>query len=250
MLKKRISESKKVAALSSDSARLLYTWLIPFLDIADRFSADPEIIKGHIFPKIKSWAIKKIEKCLADLDENGLIYYYEIDGEKYLQFRQTLQKKYPEREKASIIPPPPSNIKKSCGRMRSHEVSTQIKLKEKKGKEIKLKESEIQKLYSKYKIDKFKTIEEFFQSMFDEMWNMWPKDSRLNKAMAKEKFFARCWEGKLEEIVSGANGYIEFLTYQERERNFKQRAMYPSTFLEPKKARWKEYIGFKIKPKL
>lgn len=122
--------------------------------------------------------------------------------------------------------------------------------KKKQTKKKRLTKTEIKKLYSKYKIDKFKTIEEFFQSMFDEMWNMWPKDGRLNKAMAKEKFFARCWEGKLEEIMAGANGYVEFLTYQEREENFKQRAMYPATFLEPKKARWKEYIGFKIKPKL
>jgi hypothetical protein len=113
--------------------------LIPFLDIEDRYSADPEIIKGHIFPKIKSWATNKIEKCLADLDRNGLIYYYEMDGEKYLQFRQTLQKKYPEREKASIIPPPPRDIEKSCSRMRPQDISTQIKRKEKKGKERKRK---------------------------------------------------------------------------------------------------------------
>ena len=102
----------------------------------------------------------------------------------------------------------------------------------------------------KYKIDEFKTIEEFFQSTFDDLWDMWPKDGRLNKAAAKEKYFARCWEGLLPDIIRGANGYVEFLNYQETEKNFQQRAMYPATFLEPKKARWKEYINFKKPTKL
>ena len=61
MIKRVISESKKLGHLKSDSARLLYTWLIPWLDVEGRHSADPEIIKGHIFPKIKSMTTKKIK---------------------------------------------------------------------------------------------------------------------------------------------------------------------------------------------
>lgn len=247
MLKKRISESKKLAALSSDSPRLLYTWLIAWLDIADRFSADPDIIKGHIFPKIKSWTTKKIIKCLEELHNIGLIVYYEANGEMYLQFIQTLQKKYPEREAASIIPAPSKKDLNSCGRMINH---AKIKGKERKGKERKLKESEIRKLYAEYGIDKFKTIEEFFQSVYDELWKNWPKDGKLDKETGREKFFARCYEGLMIDIIKGANGYFEFLRYKKQEENFDQRAMYPKTFLEPKKARWKEYIGFEIKPKL
>lgn len=248
MLKKRISESKKLAMCSSDSSRLLYTWLIAWLDIADRFSGDPEIIKGHIFPKIKSWTNRKIVKCLEELHAIGLIVYYEVEGEMYLQFIQTLQKKYPDREAASIIPKPPKEAFKSCGRMSTH---AKIKLNQSKIKEskvTKLTKTEILKLYEKYKINEFKTIEEFFQFMFDEFWNVWPADGRLNKAAAKEKYFARLWEGLLPEIIRGTNGYISFLEFQQNEKNFEQRAMYPSTFLEPKKARWKEYMEFK-KPK-
>lgn len=33
MLKKNISQSKKLALLKNDSARLLYTWILPHLDI-------------------------------------------------------------------------------------------------------------------------------------------------------------------------------------------------------------------------
>lgn len=138
MLKRRISNSKKLAALSSDSPRLLYTWLIPWLDIADRHSADPDIIKGSVFPKIKSWTNKKIVKCLEELHAIGLIVYYEVEGEMYLQFIKTLQKKYPDREAVSIIPKPPKEAFESCGRMSTH---AKIKLKEKKLKEKKLNSS-------------------------------------------------------------------------------------------------------------
>lgn len=249
MLKKRISNSKKLAALSSDSPRLLYTWLIPWLDIADRHSADPDIIKGSIFPKIKSWTNRKIVKCLKELHDIGLIVYYEVDDEKYLQFIKTLQKKYHDREAASIIPKPPKEAFKSCGRMSSH---AKIKLKEKKLKEKKLKESDLRKLYEKkFKdIKNYEKIEDFFDFMFEGMWKNWPKDGRLGKQTGREKFYARCWEGLLIEIVEGVNGYFEFLQYKFQKENFDQRAMYPKTFLEPSKARWKEYIGFKNKPPL
>ena len=86
MLKKEISESKKLGALKSDSARLLYTWLIPWLDIEGRYTADPDILKGHLFPKVESMAKGKINKLLFELAEIGLIYLYKSNGEQYLQF--------------------------------------------------------------------------------------------------------------------------------------------------------------------
>jgi len=73
MLKKRISDSKRLGALRSDSARLLYTWLLPHLDVEGRYSADPDLIKGHIFPKVKSMTLQKINKLLYELAEQGLI---------------------------------------------------------------------------------------------------------------------------------------------------------------------------------
>jgi hypothetical protein len=106
MLKKVISESKKIGTLPSDSARLLYTWLIPWLDVEGRHSADPEIIKGHVFPKVKSMSTKKIERLVHELNEGRLIILYIFDGEIYLQFKKTLQKIDKTREAASTIPEP------------------------------------------------------------------------------------------------------------------------------------------------
>ena len=107
MLKKVVSTSQKLANLKSDSARLLYTWLIPHLDIEGRFSADPKIVKGYVVPRLKM-SLKKISEYLEDMAKNNLIILYEMDGDRYLQLRkfkdiQILRKK---RESKSIIPPP------------------------------------------------------------------------------------------------------------------------------------------------
>lgn len=106
MIKKVISESKKLGSLKTDSARLLYTWLIPWLDVEGRHSADPEIIKGHLFPKVRSMTIMKIERLILELYNGHLIILYVANGEKYLQFKKTIQKIDRAREAKSIIPAP------------------------------------------------------------------------------------------------------------------------------------------------
>lgn len=106
MIKRRISESKKLGNLKSDSARLLYSWLIPWLDVEDRHSADPEIIKGHVFPKVKSMTTKKIERLLLELNDRHLIILYSANSELYLQFKKSLQKIHKDREAPSTIPDP------------------------------------------------------------------------------------------------------------------------------------------------
>ncbi len=85
MLKKRISDSKSLGVLRSDSARLLYTWLIPHLDVEGRHSADVDIIKGHIFPKIKTMTIGKIQNLLTELHEQNLIILFRDNSETFLQ---------------------------------------------------------------------------------------------------------------------------------------------------------------------
>jgi uncharacterized phage protein (TIGR02220 family) len=110
MLKKAISESKSLGNLSSDSARLLYTWLIPFLDIQGRHSGDPEIIKGHIFPKVKTMTVRKISTLLTELSNAGLVILYRQNDndEVYLQFTKFKehQRLDPGREAPSKIPAP------------------------------------------------------------------------------------------------------------------------------------------------
>ena len=108
MLKKKISLSRRLADLKSDSARMLYTWLIPHLDIEGRFSADPEVVKGQIVPRLKHLTPPKIEELLKDLASQELIVRYTDDGDLFLELRhfgqeQNLRK---DREKESTIPCP------------------------------------------------------------------------------------------------------------------------------------------------
>jgi len=138
MLKRRISDSKKLGALKTDSARLLYTWLIPWLDVEGRYTADPDLIKGRIFPKVKSFTPAKIEIYLKELREIGLILLYKSDGETYLQLKKfhTEQKINREREAETKIPPPPqgSGLNHENSGL-NHENSNTNKVKEKEIKE-------------------------------------------------------------------------------------------------------------------
>ena len=119
ILKRAISESQKLGRLATDSARLLYTWLIPWTDVEGRYTADPDILKGHLFPKVRAMTPRKIERLLFDLadpslsDKGGLIILYQKGGERYLEFVkfhevQTINR---DREAKSKIPPPRD---KSC----------------------------------------------------------------------------------------------------------------------------------------
>lgn len=87
MLKRNVSDSRRLAALKTDSARLLWTWILPYLDREGRFYASPDIIKGKVVPRIKTFTEEVINNSLVDMNEVGLIVLYEVDGEQYLQFR-------------------------------------------------------------------------------------------------------------------------------------------------------------------
>ena len=152
MLSRRISQSKTLGGLKSDSARLLYTWLIPFLDVEGRYSADPEIIKGYIFPKIKSMTPLKINRLLKELAEDKLIVLYSANGETFLQFKKFHELQpgmRSEREAKSIIPNPNSGV------MLENSRTNKIKLnKDKLNKSIssnpKNQDSTIQLIYDFY----------------------------------------------------------------------------------------------------
>lgn len=108
MLKRAIATSKKMAELETDSARLLYTWFIPFLDVEGRFYGDPDVIKGSIVPRIKDFTAEKVKECLADMQRVGLILWYLVNDDKYLQF--TVFEKHQninrDRESKLVFPAP------------------------------------------------------------------------------------------------------------------------------------------------
>ncbi len=108
MLKKQISRSRRLAELKTDSARLLYTWIIPHLDVKGRIEADPNIIKGEVVPRLTTYTLPKIQEYLEDMAAVGLITLYRSDGDQYLEMRkfEDHQSLRLNREAPSRIPSP------------------------------------------------------------------------------------------------------------------------------------------------
>lgn len=108
MLLNRISNSKKLADLKTDTARLLYTWLLSHLDANGCFYADPSMVNNLVFTRLGKTTCE-ISSCLEDLNRVNLIIFYTKNGEKYLQFPDFEEKQInlrPDREGKSIIPKP------------------------------------------------------------------------------------------------------------------------------------------------
>jgi hypothetical protein len=96
MLNKNISVSEKVADLKDDSARLLYTWLIPHTDDLGLIVASSRTIRATVVPMLDS-TVETVGIQLESMCEVGLLkrityktkdYFYVIGSDKY----QTLKK--------------------------------------------------------------------------------------------------------------------------------------------------------------
>ena len=115
---KKICQSKKLAELKTDGARLLYTWLLPNVDINGCFSGDEDVIGGQIFTRLKKTA-KQINGFLQDLDNVGLIIWYDSNGDKFLQipdFQEKQPSLNPNKEAESTMPvPTPEQVKSKSG---------------------------------------------------------------------------------------------------------------------------------------
>lgn len=105
IIKDSIRTSKSVNNLTDFQFRL-WVYLITYVDDYGRGSADPEILKGFVFPRRKGITESTIEKELASLATSGLITLYKVDGESYFCFPkwsdhqrvQTKKSKYPAPE--------------------------------------------------------------------------------------------------------------------------------------------------------
>jgi len=111
MLSKRVTRSNKVAGLSSDTARMIYSWLIPYTDVEGRMEADPRLLKADIAPLLDHVTAKVINSVLQELHNIGLVILYSSkDGLKqYLQitkFEDNQKNLRKDREAPSHIPDP------------------------------------------------------------------------------------------------------------------------------------------------
>lgn len=85
MLLKQISCSKRQSFLKSDTARLIYTWMLAHLDRNGNFWGDPQLVRSYVIPYLDV-TVKDVESFLADLKEHSLIDFYEIEGKRYITY--------------------------------------------------------------------------------------------------------------------------------------------------------------------
>jgi hypothetical protein len=115
ILLRSISNSDKLANLKTDGARLLYTWLIPRVDIEGRYYADPRLVKAKVFPLLNK-KTRQIAEYLQDLAVNKLILVYKAGDNWYLwipDFKDRQPYLREDREAKSTIPAPTIDDKKN-----------------------------------------------------------------------------------------------------------------------------------------
>jgi len=128
MISKAISLDEKVNALSDDTCRLLFTWLIPHLDCEGRMHGDPITVKSIVFPR-RNISTPKVEKYLKELEKTELILRYFVNGNQYLSapnFEKHQVGLRKSQESASQIPSFTTELKRDGSVL----APTQIKIKE------------------------------------------------------------------------------------------------------------------------
>lgn len=107
MLKDTIRTSRSVNALSDFQFRV-WAYLITYVDDYGRGSADPELLKGMVFPRRKGVTESQIQSALDYLASTGMVNLYKVDGEPYFYF-PNWSKHQRIQTKKSKFPEPPVN---------------------------------------------------------------------------------------------------------------------------------------------
>lgn len=107
-LKETIRSSKNVNSLS-DFVFRVWAYLITYVDDFGRGSADPELLKGFVFPRRRGITEEQIGKALETLASKGMITLYSVDGESYFCFPKW-DVHQQARDKKSKFPAPENNM--------------------------------------------------------------------------------------------------------------------------------------------
>lgn len=200
-ISREISLDEKVNALSDDTARLLFTWLIPHLDCEGRLHGDPTTVKSIVFPR-RTISVRKVEKYLEEIAKKGLILRYSVDGNDYLlaphfeKHQVGLQKS---KEAQSQIPPPPPELLQSYSRVTPPQVEAEVKAKVK----VKVEDAPVASFIA-YK-EKLRTT--FPELDIDTEWErcqIWYRDHK--KAIKSPSLALGNWCKKEREIQKGGQG--------------------------------------------
>lgn len=222
MLQNRISKSQKMASLSNDTVRLLYTWMLSHLDVNGNFYADPVMVNNLVFTRL-GHPVKIIASALNELEEKGLIIRYQINGDIYLNYPDFHEKQpsiNPIKEGTPDIPPltqesiiTSNNLTQELIQRHSSVTDT---LREGKLREDKLREDKA-------------TL-----ASFETFWEEYPR--KVNKKEALDKW-KKANLPSLEKIITVLKKHK---STEEWEKDNGKYIPYPSTWIN--KERWNDQI--------
>ena len=211
---KAISESKKLSNLSCDGARLLYTWLIPHLDVNGCFSGDPEVVRGKVFTRLKK-SVEIVEKYLSELESADLVVRYPANGDIFLcvpDFTDKQPHLQPSKEGKPRIPEPTPD------QLRSNSHRSKVKQSKVKQSKVKTKDSGVG---------------------FDEFWKIYPR--KVAKPNALEAWLRINPSNELCKRI-----YAKVATFKVSEQWIKDDGKYiphPATWLNQE--RWADEVETK-----
>ena len=119
-----INSSQSLSRVSLE-ADLTFRALIVAVDDFGRLDARPGLLKALLFPLRESVTAAKLEKWIGELDAEGCVRLYEVDGRRYLQLtgwekhrgitKRAKSSKYPESLDPRISSDPRENPSESRG---------------------------------------------------------------------------------------------------------------------------------------
>ena len=104
LIKESVRTNKSLNGITDFQFRL-WTHLVTYVDDFGRGSADPDILKGFLFPLRKNVSVSAIAKGLQALADANIITLYAVNNEPYLYF-PAWEKEQTIRAKKSKFPPP------------------------------------------------------------------------------------------------------------------------------------------------
>lgn len=182
MISGTIGESRKFAALANDTHRLIYLMVMPHVDKAGRFEADPILIKGRCLTRLDIDA-STVEAWLKDAAKVGLILFYEAKGIRVLEIVNFTDHNKPHhKEPDSKLPGPDegtpcstqeSNVEPSMSQARpKHEPSLPIiEVKRSKDKEKEREHSSTSESEPGKQLAATPPRESHDPGLFKEIWN-------------------------------------------------------------------------------
>lgn len=98
-------DSEKLAGLSADAERLFWR-LQTHCDDEGRCEDNTRLIWARCMPLVDRWDATKVDRCLMEMAEAGLLIRYSVGGRSYLQVEQWERFQHPQKPKPSELPDP------------------------------------------------------------------------------------------------------------------------------------------------